>query len=219
MSALKVPALETLILEEAEVRNLSGVGTIATFRLPALRSLTIKGGRHDFSALKAPALETLDLEKAELRDLIGVGTITTLRLVECRLDSLDGLEEAKISKLDLTPRWGSNEIGKIGALARVRSLRYLKLAPSLLQKEADALRGCSQIETFCCPGYEGSLSFLTQWVSLKQLDLHGAGVLNDVDTLVRLPALEKVFLRGAKTRREDFPPEFHSVLDFTQNYP
>ncbi|MFY8102974.1 MAG: hypothetical protein ACOVK6_02655, partial [Ramlibacter sp.] len=198
------------------------------YHLPALTTLEVMGGHHQFDALQAPQLEKVKLATASAdslrglsacRDLkasrstfgslVGLGAVHTMSLWDCTVKSFDGVESALINELNLT----RGSYAGLAPLARIATLQTLKFNVQIPSAELRALPPCPQIRALEIPGYEGSLTFLAAWTALEDLDLRSSGALTDLDALTGLRALKKIRIRGATIKRDAWPASLKDSLD------
>lgn len=198
------------------------------YDLPALTTLEVMGGQHQFDALQAPQLENVQLTRASaaslrglsacrsftanvltLESLDGLGPVQDLRLWDCTFKSLRGVESAVITELNLT-RGTYSGLAAVGRIATLQTLKFNAQIPSAAVRELPA---CPQIRALEIPGYEGSLAFLATWTGLEDLDLRSSGELSDLDALTGLKALKKIRIRGATIKRDAWPAALKDSLD------
>lgn len=198
------------------------------YDLPALTTLEVMGGHHQFDALQAPQLESVQFTRASaaslrglaacrsftandltLESLDGLGPVQDLRLWDCTFKSLSGVESAVITELNLT-RGTYSGLAAVGRIATLKTLKFNAQMPSATVRE---LPSCPQIRALEIPGYEGSLAFLATWTGLEDLDLRNSGELSDLDALTGLKALKKIRIRGATIKRDAWPTALKDSLD------
>ena len=198
------------------------------YDLPALTTLEVMGGHHQFDALQAPQLENVQLTRASAaslrglsagrsltaRDLVlesldGLGTVQDLRLWDCTVKNLSGVESAVITELDLTSGTYSG-LAAVGRIATLQTLKFNSQLPSAVVRE---LPTCPEIRALEIPGYAGSLAFLSTWTALEELDLRNSGKLTDLDALAGLTALQKIRIRGATIKKDSWPAALKDSLD------
>ena len=198
------------------------------YDLPALTTLVVMGGHHQFDALQAPQLESVQFTRASaaslrglsacrrfnanymaLESLDGLGPAQELRLWDCTVKSLSGVESAVITELNLTSGTYSG-LAAVGRIATLQTLKFNAQIPSATVRE---LPPCPQIRALEIPGYTGSLAFLATWTGLEELDLRSSGELSDLDALTGLTALKKIRIRGATIKRDAWPAALKDSLD------
>lgn len=196
------------------------------YHLPKLESLSMNGGTHDFSALIAPALRLFrawgrtwdESSISRLISLRGLSQIQEFSFYTTKINSLDGLQGSTLAELNLSSLVG--ELTDISALHAMPNLRHLRLpsAAGVMSEEAlSALVHLAGIEHLEWNAYSGSLAFLANWSALRILNLQDSGHLTDMECLIKLPALETIFLRGSEVKRSAWPHELHSKLEYVRS--
>lgn len=198
------------------------------YDLPALTTLEVMGGRHQFDAMQATKLESVQLTRASaaslrglsacrsftandltLETLEGLGPVQDLSLWDCTFKSLSGVESTVITELNLTSGTYSG-LAAVGRIATLQKLKFNAQIPSAVVRE---LPPCPQIRALEIPGYAGSLAFLSAWTALEELDLRNSGKLTDLDALAGLAALKKIRIRGAVIKKDSWPVALKDSLD------
>ncbi len=181
---------------------------------PALETLEVSGGEHDFAQWRAPALQTFK-SYSRLVSLQGVGHAATLefQLEDC--GSLEGLAGSPAASLNLycAPRKGV-KLPSVALVHEVPGLHTVRIGQTLTEQHARELTGCKQVQRLQANGYRGSLAFLAGWERLSEIDLRDSGELTELDTLCALPSLALVRLRGAAIKRDAWPKALQDKLDF-----
>lgn len=198
------------------------------YDLPALTTLEVMGGRHQFDAMQATKLESVQLTRASaaslrglsacrsftandltLETLEGLGPVQDLSLWDCTFKSLSGVESTVITELNLT----SGTYSGLAAVGRIATLQKLKFNAQIPSEAVRELPPCPQIRALEIPGYAGSLAFLSAWTALEELDLRNSGKLTDLDALAGLAALQKIRIRGAVIKKDSWPAALKGSLD------
>ncbi len=199
------------------------------YELPALTTLEVRGGRHQFDALQATQLENVRLfwtstatlrglsgcrdlsaRRATLESLDGLGPVQVLQLWDCTVGDFSGVASAAVTALDLTDCTCGAGLAAVGRIATLRTLKFnVQTVGAALQQ----LPPCPQIQSLEIPGYTGSLAFLAGWTALEVLDLRNSGELTDLDALTGLTALQKIRIRGATIKRDAWPASLKDSLD------
>lgn len=194
------------------------------YLLPRLTRLEINGGAHDFSGLQAPGLKTVTSwgrwaqGQTLLANLRGLGHAEDFSFWSTSIASLDGLQGSTLKELNLGSLEGRLE--DLAALAGMPNLCRLTLPaqPEVLNADAlHALPPLPLIENLTVQGYSGSLAFLEGWASLQTLDLQQSGAMTDLETLIALPALETILLRGAHLKRNAWPEALQAKLEYVRS--
>ncbi len=213
-----------------DVRGTDDSGTHRwAYELPALTTLEVSQGRHQFDALQAPKLENVRLSLASaatlrglsgcrdfnatrstLGSLDGLGPVRVLRLWHCTVENFSGVESAMITELDLTSGTYAAGLPPLGRIATLQTLKFNAQTPGAALRE---LPPCPRIRALEIPGYEGSVAFLAGWTALEELDLRSSGELTDLEALTGLTALKKIRIRSATIKRDAWPASLKDSLD------
>lgn len=178
------------------------------YRWHALENLSISFGVHDFAGLQAERLETVHFS-AKAASLKGLGRITHLNSSLMEVQSIDSLSDSQLSQLDV-----GNFPGSFKAIASIESLRRLRLPRSLSPQRYAQLKACAQITQLDAKGFSGSLGFLAGWNALSVLDLRDSADLADIETLLALPALQSLRLKGAQLKRDAWPKQLQDRMHY-----
>lgn len=186
--------------------------------LPSLMDLSFTGGKFNFQKFKAGKLEALSFDGHCVFDtgFSGLAGIKDIQFSSWgsstfEAQSLAGLEDCHFDNLDLVAF--KDSIKDLSSLKDIASLRKLTL-PQLNKKVLDSLGAVPQVEHVVCREFEGSLSWAGSFKALKILELQEAGKLTDMEALIDLPALDSVYLRNSKTKRESWPEPLRGKLDY-----
>jgi internalin A len=194
------------------------------YTLPKLATLAVNGGAHDFSGLVAPALKTFNSwgrwsqGRTVLDNLRGLAQIEDFTFWSSSIASLDGLQGSPVKELNLGSLEGRLE--NPAALAEMPHLRRLTLPSDQEVLNHDALQALPplpELESLTLQGYSGSLAFLAGWTGLQTLDLQQSGAMTDLETLIALPALETIMLRGAHLKRNAWPEALQGKLEYVRS--
>lgn len=195
-----------------------------TYTLPKLATLAVNGGAHDFSGLVAPALKTFNSwgrwsqGRTLLDNLRGLAQVEDFTFWSSSIASLDGLQGSPVKELNLGSLEGRLE--NLAALAEMPQLRRLTLPSDQDVLNHDALQALPplpELESLTLQGYSGSLAFLAGWTGLQTLDLQQSGAMTDLETLIALPALETIMLRGAHLKRNAWPEALQGKLEYVRS--
>jgi hypothetical protein len=178
------------------------------YDFPKLEELDIRGGVHDLSKLSTSQLKTVYFNNLKLSSLKGIGRPTSLRCSTCDIADMTGIEDAKLTNLDLT----NGLYRGLAPIKKIKTLQKLLLNAESSVSGCSELVGCSQISELGLKGFSGSLKFLSGWTSLQDLDLRESGELSDVDTLMGLNSLKTINIRGAKLKKDAWPAQLRDIL-------
>jgi hypothetical protein len=178
------------------------------YDFPKLEELDIRGGVHDLSKLSTSQLKTVYFNNLKLSSLKGIGRPTSLRCSTCDIADMTGIEDAKLTNLDLT----NGLYRGLAPIKKIKTLQKLLLNAESSVSGCSELVGCSQILELGLKGFSGSLKFLSGWTSLQDLDLRESGELSDVDTLMGLNSLKTINIRGAKLKKDAWPAQLRDIL-------
>jgi hypothetical protein len=220
---LRAPGLERLEFE--------GQADITIWPdLPALTYLKIdaKGCKVSLAELSAPQLPSVELVHCALADLRGCGGFKEINFQSCTVSSLNGLQGNRLIER-LTLYTLVDQLDSLAPLAELPQLKRLILGTShnthcahwSSEKVAALLSSgppLPQIEVLQLDSYAGDLSALKGWTGLKTLFLCDSGGLDGMETLLELPQLALIQVRGSSTDRKSWPERLHDILDYKSAY-
>ena len=181
-----------------------------TGELPAIERIYLKGPQH-LDGLCAPKLRSVWIDGGRIGDFRAMPALKEMGLTTTVL-SFDGAERWAFPSLDLR-----NCLFTCGLapLARISGLVTLSLPANVTADQLCSLGNDHAIESLTlAPGFTGSLGFLNGWSTLRVLVLIGSGTLTDLETLLLLPALERVYLRDSAMVRAAFSTSIAEKLDY-----
>ncbi|MDG1479357.1 MAG: hypothetical protein P8R54_07180 [Myxococcota bacterium] len=213
-----------------KLSRLSLEGTLSAWKpcwpeLPSLTNLNVdQPALTSLAWLNAPALCNVTIDKAQLKNTHGIGHAASLKLPSPSwqqeepsevLHALDGLENnPHLKRLNVQEVAKTCDLTPLSTLPNLIALTAGSNPVITSLKTTDTVTWLSLKKYGAEQGAPRSLAFLKGWSALRILVLVHTGRLEDLETLISLPSLQKIQLRGSATSRECWPDALQEKLDY-----